>query len=42
PITKNKKVFVVHGRNLKIRNSMFEFLMAIGLEPIDSIFLTYL
>jgi len=35
PITKNKKVFVVHGRNLKIRNSMFEFLMAIGLEPIE-------
>jgi len=33
--SQNKKVFVVHGRNLKIRDSMFEFLMAIDLEPIE-------
>ncbi|GAB4602018.1 hypothetical protein MOKP20_33200 [Mycobacterium avium subsp. hominissuis] len=30
-----KKVFVVHGRNLTARNSMFVFLRAIGLEPIE-------
>jgi predicted nucleotide-binding protein len=32
---KNRKVFVVHGRNNKIRDSMFTFLRAIGLEPIE-------
>ena len=32
----NKRaVFVVHGRNEEIRNSMFDFLRAIGLEPIE-------
>jgi len=30
-----KRVFVVHGRNLKIRDSMFEFLRSIGVEPIE-------
>jgi len=30
-----KKVFVVHGRNEKIRDYMFAFLRAIGLEPIE-------
>ncbi len=32
----NKRaVFVVHGRNEEIRSAMFEFLRAIGLEPIE-------
>ena len=32
----NKKaIFVVHGRNEEIRSAMFEFLRAIGLEPIE-------
>lgn len=30
-----KKVFVVHGRNEQLLNSMFQFLDAIGLEPIE-------
>src|SRR5262249_26011695 len=30
-----KKVFVIHGRNNKIRDSMFNFLRAIGLTPIE-------
>ncbi|MCG2717754.1 MAG: nucleotide-binding protein [Nanoarchaeota archaeon] len=30
----NQKVFVVHGRNLKVRDAMVKFLLAIGLEPI--------
>jgi len=30
-----KKVFVVHGRNEKIRKSMFDFLRSIGLNPIE-------
>ena len=30
-----KKVFVVHGRNELARKAMFEFLRAIGLEPIE-------
>lgn len=30
-----KSVFVVHGRNTKIRRSMFSFLRSIGLEPIE-------
>lgn len=32
---KGKKVFVVHGRNLALRTSMFRFLRALGLEPIE-------
>lgn len=28
-------VFVVHGRNLALRDSMFEFLRSIGLKPIE-------
>lgn len=34
-ITSNKKVFVVHGRNELARKAMFEYLRAIGLEPIE-------
>ena len=34
-ITNKRKVFVVHGRNERIRASMFNFLRAIGLEPIE-------
>ncbi len=30
-----RRVFVVHGRNLPVRNSMFEFLRAIGLDPLE-------
>lgn len=30
-----KRVFVVHGRNTKLRDSLFAFLRAIGLEPIE-------
>jgi len=30
-----KAIFVVHGRNEEIRSAMFEFLRAIGLEPIE-------
>jgi len=30
-----KKVFVVHGRNSVLLNSMFDFLRAIGLDPIE-------
>lgn len=32
---KAKKVFVVHGRNLEIRNELFRYLRGIGLEPIE-------
>lgn len=35
PRKKGKKVFVVHGRDAAIRKSMFRFLRAIGLEPIE-------
>ena len=31
----SRKVFVVHGRNKQIRDSMFAFLRALGLEPIE-------
>lgn len=30
-----KKVFVVHGRNLLLRESMFNFLRSVGLQPIE-------
>lgn len=29
------RVFVVHGRDLKLRNAMFDFLSSIGLRPIE-------
>ncbi|RJO61704.1 hypothetical protein C4544_02010 [candidate division WS5 bacterium] len=32
---KGKCIFVVHGRNIKLRKAMFDFLKAIGLEPMD-------
>jgi SAM-dependent methyltransferase len=31
----NKKVFVVHGRNMKAREQVFIFLRALGLEPLE-------
>lgn len=31
----NRKVFVVHGRNEKIKNSVFNLLRSIGVEPIE-------
>ncbi len=34
-VVDKRKVFVVHGRNVKLSVSMFSFLEAIGLEPID-------
>jgi predicted nucleotide-binding protein len=33
--TSLKKVFVVHGRNDKLRESMFNFLRALGLNPVE-------
>jgi predicted nucleotide-binding protein len=33
--TRGKTVFVVHGRDQALRESMFAFLRAIGLEPIE-------
>ncbi len=33
--TSSKKVFVVHGRNDKLRESMFNFLVALGLKPVE-------
>jgi len=32
---RKKKVFVIHGRNEKIRKAMFDFLRSIGLSPIE-------
>jgi predicted nucleotide-binding protein len=34
PVDK-RKVFVIHGRNIAIRNAVFDFLRAIGLSPIE-------
>jgi predicted nucleotide-binding protein len=31
----SKNVFVVHGRNMAVRKSMFDFLRAIGLNPLE-------
>ncbi|MEN3334289.1 MAG: hypothetical protein V7641_3654 [Blastocatellia bacterium] len=33
--TNNKRVFVVHGRNIKAREQVFIFLRALGLEPME-------
>ena len=33
--TRSQDVFVVHGRNTQLRDSMFEFLRAVGLHPIE-------
>src|SRR5690606_7097662 len=33
--TMNNKVFVIHGRNTKLRKAMFAFLRSIGLQPIE-------
>lgn len=33
--TKDNSVFVVHGRNEALRRSMFEFLRALGLHPLE-------
>lgn len=30
-----RSVFVVHGRSLRARDAMFEFLKALGLQPLD-------
>src|SRR5438874_11427835 len=29
-----KRVFVVHGRNLRARNAVFQFLRSVGLHPL--------
>ena len=34
-VASQKKIFVVHGRNEKLRASMFRFLRALGLDPIE-------
>jgi Predicted nucleotide-binding protein containing TIR-like domain len=35
PMPKNRKVFVVHGRNVGARDALFSFLRALKLEPIE-------
>ena len=32
---RKKNVFVVHGRNTRVRNAVFDFLLAVGLHPIE-------
>lgn len=34
-VADSRKVFVVHGRNLRLRDAMFEFLRSLGLSPIE-------
>lgn len=34
-VTSGKVVFVVHGRNEKLRRAMFSFLRSVGLEPLE-------
>jgi len=34
-MTDSRAVFVVHGRNVAVRDSMFNFLRAIGLRPLE-------
>jgi predicted nucleotide-binding protein len=33
--TRGRRVFVVHGRNIAARDSLFAFLAAVGLEPLE-------
>jgi hypothetical protein len=35
PTPKQRNVFVVHGRSLRASDAMFEFLKALGLNPMD-------
>lgn len=35
PTSREKNVFVVHGRNTDARQAMFDFLRAVGLHPIE-------
>lgn len=35
PVRNERKVFVVHGRNERLRASLFAFLRLVGLEPIE-------
>lgn len=35
PSEKSRNVFVIHGRNEKARKALFQFLRAIGLEPLE-------
>ncbi|WP_235737997.1 TIR domain-containing protein [Nocardioides alcanivorans] len=34
-MTDSRAVFVVHGRNVPVRDSMFNFLRAVGLKPLE-------
>ena len=35
PRTKENTVFVVHGRDIRLRSAMYEFLAALGLRPLE-------